>query len=325
MKAVLCHGFSGPADLQISDAPDPAPADDEILIEVHAASVTYMDCLVVSGGYQMRPPTPFVPGTEAAGVVIGAGRHVRRFGPGDRVACLAWTGGLAQRMVAKEWKSVHVPDAVSFATAATVIHSYDTAYYALVHRAQLRSGETVVVTGASGGVGMAAVDVARHLGARVIAGVGSGEHAAVLRSRGVTEIVNYRREDLRDRLKVLTGGEGIDVAFDNVGGALFEALARSMRWGGRLLPIGFTSGEIPKLAMNLPLLKNFSIVGVFAGAWEDKEPEAARQVKETLMSWVADEKIQPHIGMVVPMEGIREAMMAIRSRTSSGRVVVAVT
>jgi NADPH:quinone reductase len=201
MKAVLRHGFSGPADLQIGGAPDPAPADDEILIEVHAASVTYIDGLVVSGGYQMRPPTPFVPGTEAAGVVIGAGRHVRRFGPGDRVACLAWTGGLAQRMVAKEWKSAHVSDAVSFATAATVIHSYDTAYYALVHRAQLRSGETVVVTGASGRVGMAAVNLARHLGARVIAGVGSDEHAAVLRSRGVTEIVNYRREDLRDRFR----------------------------------------------------------------------------------------------------------------------------
>jgi NADPH2:quinone reductase len=227
-------------------------------------------------------------------------------------------------MVAKEWKSVRIPDAVSFETAATVIHSYDTAYYALVLRAQLRAGETVVVTGAGGGVGMAAVDVARHLGGRVIALVGSDRHAAVLRERGVTEIVNYSTEKLRDRLKALTGGKGIDICFDNVGGAMFEDLARSMSWGGRLLPIGFTSGEVPKLAMNLPLLKNFSIIGVFAGAWEDKEPEAARLAKETLMEWIADGKILPHVGMVLPLERIGEAMAAIAARTSSGRVVMKV-
>ena len=324
MRAVLCRDFSGPDHLELGEAPDPVPADDEIMIDVHAASVTYMDHLLVSGGYQMRPPTPFVPGTEAAGVVAAVGRQVTRFRPGDRAACLSWIGGLGQRMVAKEWKSVRIPDAVSFEIAATVIHSYDTAYYALVLRAQVQAGETVVVTGAGGGVGMAAVDVARHLGGRVIALVGSDRHAAVLRERGVNEIVNYSTEKLRDRLKALTGGKGIDVCFDNVGGAMFEELARSMAWGGRLLPIGFTSGEVPKLAMNLPLLKNFSIIGVFAGAWEDKEPEAARLAKETLMQWIADGKIQPHVGMILPLERIGEAMAAIGARTSSGRVVMKV-
>jgi NADPH2:quinone reductase len=265
-----------------------------------------------------------VPGTEAAGVVVGVGSKVTRFKPGDRAACLSWIGGFGERMVAKEWKSVRVPDGVSFETAATVIHSYDTAYYALVLRAGVRAGETVVVTGAGGGVGMAAVDVARHLGGRVIALVGSDRHAAALRERGVSEIVNYSTEKLRDRLKALTDGQGIDVCFDNVGGVMFEELARSMAWGGRLLPIGFTSGEVPKLAMNLPLLKNFSIVGVFAGAWEDKEPEAARLAKETLMDWVAAGRIRPHVGMVLPLERIGEAMAAIGARTSSGRVVMKV-
>jgi NADPH2:quinone reductase len=322
MRAVLCRAFSGPDTLEVGEAPEPVPAEDEIMIDVHTASVTYMDHLLVSGGYQMRPPTPFVPGTEAAGVVVEIGSKVTRFKPGDRAACMNWIGGFGERMVAKEWKSVRIPDVVSFETAATVLHSYDTAYYALVLRAQLRAGETVVVTGAGGGVGMAAVDVARHLGGRVIALVGSDRHAAVLHERGVNEIVNYSTEKLRDRLKALTDGRGIDVCFDNVGGGMFEELARSMAWCGRLLPIGFTSGEVPKLPMNLPLLKNFSIVGVFAGAWEDKEPEAARLAKETLMEWVADDRIRPHVGMVLPLERIREAMAAIGERTSSGRVVM---
>jgi NADPH2:quinone reductase len=322
MRAVLCRAFSGPDHLEMGEAPEPVPADDEILIDVHAASVTYMDHLLVSGGYQMRPPTPFVPGTEAAGVVVEIGSKVTRFKPGDRTACMNWIGGFGERMVAKEWKAVRIPDSVSFETAATVLHSYDTAYYALVLRAQLRPGETVVVTGAAGGVGMAAVDVARHLGGRVIALVGSDHHAAVLRKRGVNEIVNYSTEKLRDRLKALTDGRGLDVCFDNVGGGMFEELARSMAWCGRLLPIGFTGGEVPKLPMNLPLLKNFSIVGVFTGAWEDKEPEAARLAKETLMEWVADGSIRPHVGMVLPLERISEAMAAIGERTSSGRVVM---
>jgi NADPH2:quinone reductase len=322
MRAVLCRDFSGPDHLELGEAPEPVPADDEILIDVHAASVTYMDRLLVSGGYQLRPPTPFVPGTEAAGVVAGVGRKVSRFRAGDRVACLNWIGGLGERMVAKEWKAARIPDGVSFETAATVIHSYDTAYYALVDRARLEKGETVVVTGAGGGVGMAAVDVAVHLGGRVIAAVGSPAHVSALHARGVRDVLNYSSENVRDRIAELTDGHGIDVCFDNVGGPLFEQLARSMAWRGRLLPIGFASGEVPKLAMNLPLLKNFSVVGVFAGAWEDREPEAARQAKETVMAWLAAGSIRPHVGLVVPMERIGEAMRAIGERTSSGRVVV---
>jgi NADPH2:quinone reductase len=324
MRAVLCRGFSGPDLLEVGEAPEPVAAADEILVDVHAASVTYMDRLLVSGGYQMRPPTPFVPGTEAAGIVAAVGEKATRFRVGDRVACLNWIGGLGERMVAKEWKSVRLPDNLTFEAGATVIHSYDTAYYALVIRAQLKAGETVLITGAGGGVGMAAVDVSRHLGGRVIAAVASARHTAALHEHGVSEIVDYTQPGFRERLGELTGGRGIDVCFDNVGGALFETLARSMAWCGRLLPIGFTGGEVPKLAMNLPLLKNFSVVGVFAGAWEDKEPEAARQAKETIMGWAAAGHLRPHVGMVVPLERTIEAMKAIGDRTTTGRVVVKV-
>jgi NADPH2:quinone reductase len=227
-------------------------------------------------------------------------------------------------MVAKEWKSVRLPENIAFEVGATVIHSYDTAYYALVDRAQLKAGETVLITGAGGGVGMAAVDVARHLGGRVIAAVASARHTAALYDRGVSEIIDYTQEGFRERLGALTAGKWVDVCFDNVGGPLFATLARSMAWRGRLLPIGFTGGDVPMLAMNLPLLKNFSVVGVFAGAWEDKEPEAARLAKETVMDWVAAGHLHPHVGLVVPLERAAEAMKAIGDRTTTGRIVVKV-
>ena len=244
MRAVLCSAFTGPEDLRIGEIEEPKPASDEILIEVHAASVSFMDHLMVSGLYQMRPPTPFVPGTEAAGIVVAVGGKVTRFQPGDRVACGSWTGGYAERMVARELKSVRLPDGVSFETAATVWHNYGTAYYALVECARAQPGETVFVTGAAGGVGLAAVDLARHLGLRVVAGVGSDDKAGLVRGYGAGDVVNYRSEDLRERIKSITGGEGVDIFFDNVGGTIFEQMARLMKWGGRMMPIGFTSGQI---------------------------------------------------------------------------------
>jgi NADPH:quinone reductase len=254
MKAVLCSTFTGPDDLRVGEIEEPKPADDEILIDVHAASVSFMDHLLVSGLYQMRPSTPFAPGTEAAGIVVTVGEKITRFQPGDRVACGNWTGGYAERMVAKEWKSVRLPAGVAFETAATVWHNYGTAYYALVDSARARHGETVFITGAAGGVGLAAVDLARHLGLCVIAGVGSDDKADLVRRYGACDVINYRRENLRERIKSITGGEGVDICFDNVGGTIFEQMARLMKWGGRLMPIGFTSGQIPSVPMNLPLL-----------------------------------------------------------------------
>ena len=322
MKAVLCSSFTGPADLRLSEIDEPRPAGDEILIDVHAASVSFMDQLMVSGLYQMRPPTPFVPGTEASGIVVAVGDKVTAFAPGDRVACSSWTGGYAERMTAKESKSVRLPDGVAFEAAATVLHNYGTAYYALVERARAQAGETVFITGAAGGVGLAAVDLGRHFGLRVVAGVGSDDKAALVRGYGASEIVNYRGEDLRDRIKSITSGQGIDVGFDNIGGAVFEQMARLMKWGGRLLPIGFASGEIPQVPMNLPLLKNYSIIGVFVGAWAERFSAEAAQMNDTLMQLLADGQIRPHIDCVLPLEEAGDGMRAVANRTVQGRIVL---
>ena len=322
MKAVLCSSFTGPGDLRLGEIAEPRPVGDEILIDVHAASVSFMDQLMVSGLYQMRPPTPFVPGTEASGVVAAVGDKVRNVRPGDRVACSSWTGGYAERMIAKESKCVHLPDGVAFEAAATVLHNYGTAWYALVERARAQRGETVLVTGAAGGVGLAAVDLARHLDLRVIAGVGSDDKAALVRSYGAVEIINYRQEDLRDRIKSITSGNGIDIGFDTIGGAIFEQMARLMAWRGRLMPIGFTSGEIPSIPMNLPLLKNYSILGVFVGAWAEKFSAEAARMNDTLMQLLADGKIRPHIDRILPLEEAGEAMRAVANRTVQGRIVL---
>ena len=321
MKAVLCNSFTGPADLRLSEIAEPKPAGDEILIDVHAASVSFMDQLLVSGLYQMRPSLPFVPGTEASGVVVAIGEKVTQFAPGDRVACSSWTGGYAERMIAKESKSVRLPDGVAFETAATVLHNYGTAYYALVERARAQRGETVFITGAAGGVGLAAVDLGGHLGLRVIAGVGSDDKAALVRGYGASDVVNYRSEDLRGRIKAITG-DGIDIGFDNVGGAIFEQMARSMTSGGRLMPIGFTGGEIPSIPMNLPLLKNYSIIGVFAGAWAEKFSAEAARMNDTLMQLLADGQIRPHVDRVLPLEDVTDAMLAIANRSVQGRIVL---
>ena len=322
MRAVLCSAFTGPEDLRIGEVEEPKPASDEILIDVHAASVSFMDNLIVSGLYQMRPATPFVPGTEAAGVVIAVGEKVTRFRPGDRVACESWTGGYAERMIAKEWMSVRLPPGVAFETAATVLQNYGTAYYALVEGARAQAGETVFVSGAAGGVGLAAVDLAGYLGLRVIAGVGSDDKAGLVRGYGVSDVINYRSEDLRERIKAITSGEGVDICFDNVGGTIFEQMARLMKWGGRLMPVGFTSGQIPSVPMNLPLLKNYSIVGVFAGAWAEKFPEQAARMHDTLVQLLAEAKIRPHIDRVLPLEQVKEAMRAVANRTVQGRIVL---
>jgi len=323
MRAVVCAAFTGPEHLCVAAVEDPRPADDEVLIAVHAASVSFMDYLIVSGLYQMRPPTPFVPGTEAAGVVIAVGDKVTKFRPGDRVACGSWTGGYAERMVAKETKTVLLPAGVPFETAATVWHVYGTAYYALVECARAERGETAFITGAAGGVGLAAVDLARHLGLRVIGGVGSDDKIALVRRYGADDVINYQSEDLRARIKSLTGGEGVDICFDNVGGTIFEQMARLMNWGGRLLPVGFTSGQIPSVAMNLLLLKNYSIVGVFAGAWAEKFPDRTAQMNDTLARLLAEGKIRPHINRVLPLDQVRQAMQALAQRTVQGRIVLA--
>jgi len=260
MRAVLCESFEGIGALRFAEAAEPRPADDEVMIDVHAASVSYMAYLMVCGGYQLRPALPYVPGTSAE-VIVAVGRKVERFRRGDRVARANWSGGFAERMVAKTWKSARIPDNVGFVVGSIVLHAYLTAWYALVERARLQPRETALITGAAGGVGLACVEVARLLGGRVIAVVGSASKTEVVRHSGGEHVIDYSHEDARERVKALTGGEGVDIAVDNVGGTLFLTLARLIRWNGRLVPMGFAGGEIASLPLNLPLLKNYSIVG----------------------------------------------------------------
>src|SRR6185369_560533 len=263
---------------------EPRPAANEVLVDVHAASVSYMDYLMSCGGYQMRPALPYVPGTDAARIVLACGDRVTRFRPGDRVSCGNWFGAFAERMVAKESSVAILPANVDFTVGSTVMHTYLTAWYALIERARLQAGETVLVTGAAGGVGLACVELAHLIGARVIAIVGSAAKVAIVRDYGAADVIDHSREDVRDRVKTLTNGEGLDVVVDNVGGALFATLARLMRWNGRLMPVGFAGGEIPSISMNLPLLKNYSIVGVFMGAWADRFPAEAAAATDKVMA-----------------------------------------
>jgi NADPH:quinone reductase len=323
MRAVLCNAFEGIKALSFAGAAEPQPAADEVLIDVHAASVSYMDYLMTCGGYQMRPALPYVPGTDAAGVVVACGDQVTRFRRGDRVSCESWFGGFAERMVARESMTALLPANVDFTVGSTILHSYLTAWYALIGRARLQADETVLVTGAAGGVGLACVEIAHLLGARVIAVVGTAAKAAVVRKHGADEVIVHSQEDVRQRVKALAG-EGLDVCVDNVGGELFATLARLMRYDGRLMPIGFTSGEIPSLAMNLPLLKNYSVLGVFIAAWTERCPDDASRAAETIMAWIGEGKLRPHIDRVLPLERAAEAMSAVANRTSQGRIVLRV-
>jgi NADPH2:quinone reductase len=250
MRAVICRSFDGIDALELGELADPVPGPGQVLVDVHAAALSFMDTLMVAGSYQMRPVLPFVPGSGAAGIVLAVGDGVQRVRVGDRVARSYWHGGIAERMVAPEAGAVKLPDSISFETGSTVRYAYGTAHYALVARAQLCAGETIFVSGAAGGVGMAALDLARHLGATVIAGTSSPSKGEVARQQGAVHTIDYALEPVRDRLLELTQGRGIDVYFDTVGGSLFAAVSRAMAWGGRMLPIGFTSGEVPTLAMN---------------------------------------------------------------------------
>jgi NADPH2:quinone reductase len=292
------------------------------LIDVHAAALSFMDTLMVAGRYQMKPALPFVPGSDAAGVVLAVGEGVQYVRVGDRVACSHWHGGMAERMVVPESAVVKLPDNVGFEIGATVRYAYGTARYALETRAQLRPGETVFVSGAAGGVGLAAVDLARHAGATVIAGTSSPARGEVARQQGAAHTIDYSCEPVRERLLELTQGRGVDVFFDNVGGSLFGTVSRAMAWGGRMLPIGFTSGEVPSLAMNLPLLKNYSVLGCYWGAWVERQPQHSRAAEEQLFAAVAQGALRPQVSQVLPMSSFADGLQQLARRQVTARIVL---
>ena len=322
MRAVICRGFDGIEALALGELADPIVGPGEVRVDVHAAVLTLMDTLIVAGRYQMKPTLPFVPGCAAAGIVSAIGDGVTHVRVGDRVACCHWHGGMAERMVVPAHSVVNVPDAVGLAIGASVPDAYGTAHYALVNRAGLRGGETVFVSGAAGGIGLAAVDVARRLGATVIAGAGSQARCEVAREQGAHHAIDYVREPLRERLLERTGGRGVDVCFDTVGGAIFATVSRLMAWEGRMLPVGFASGAVPTLAMNLPLLKNYSVVGCYWGAWVERRPRESRAAAEAIFAAVADGSLRPRPPEVLPMESFADGLRRIARREATGRIVL---
>lgn len=321
MRAVRCHELSGPSGLRVDDLPDPTPAAGEVLIDVRAAGVNFPDVLLSYGKYQFRPTPPFVPGGEAAGVVSAIGPGVTRFAVGDRVATTLLHGAFAERIVAPELATFRLPDAVSFETAAATLLTYLTTMHALVDRAALAAGETLLVLGASGGVGVAAVQLGKLLGARVIAAASTDEKVAFCKGQGADEGIAYGHEDLKARAKALAPA-GVDVIYDPVGGAYSEAALRCIGWEGRHLVVGFAAGDIPKIPLNLTLLKGCQIVGVFWGQFVMRSPEKNRAHGERLLAWIAERKLTPHVDAIMPFAEARLALERMERREVRGKLIL---
>ena len=322
MRALRCHAFDQPETLSLDTVPDPVPAAGEIVVQVSAAGVNFPDALMVMGQYQVRPPLPFTPGGEAAGVITAVAADVVHLQVGQRVVVFTRTGAFAERVCAPASAATILPEAVTSEVAATLPLAFGTAMHALIDRAHLVKGETLLVLGASGGVGLAAVMIGKALGARVIAAASSAEKLAVCQFHGADVCINYSTESLRDRLKEITGGRGPDVICDPVGGALTEPAFRSIAWGGRHLVIGFAGGAIPSLPLNLPLLKGASVVGVFWGAFEQREPAANARHLAQLLEWVAQGIIAPVVSARYPLANGAAALRDILERRVVGKVVI---
>lgn len=322
MKAVLCKTLGPPETLVIDDAPEPTPGPHDVLIEVHGCGINFPDVLIVEGKYQVRPDLPFSPGSEVAGVVLAVGDEVRELRPGDRVMAASRYGGLAEQVCVNADRVAAIPDEMDYITASGFMLIYGTAYHALKQRARIAPGETLVVLGAAGGVGLASVEIGAAMGAKVIAAASTPEKLALAREHGAEIGINYAEEDLKTRLKELTDGEGVDVVLDPVGGASTEAALRATGWEGRLLIVGFASGTIPKLPANLPLLKGNQIVGVYFSEFVRREPAEARRNARELMDLYLEGKVRPHVSQVYPFEQAVDALLAVANREALGKLVV---
>jgi NADPH2:quinone reductase len=322
MKAVLCKEF-GPVDrLVLEDVPSPVAGKGQVVIAVAAAGVNFPDALLVQGKYQLRPAFPFTPGGEVAGTIKEVGEGVAHVRPGDAVIGLATHGGFAEEALIDAAAVIPLPPGVDPAVAAALMVAYGTTLHALQDRAGLQPGETLLVLGAAGGVGLAAVEMGKLLGATVIAAASTDDKLEVCRSRGADMMINYAREDLKERVRALTEGRGADVVYDPVGGKYSEPALRSMAWKGRFLVIGFASGEIPQVALNLPLLKGYSIVGVFWGDFVRREPARNRENIVRLLGWVAAGKLAPLVSARYPLSGAVDALNALLRREVTGKIVL---
>ena len=322
MKALLCHRHGPAEDLVLEELPAPAPGPGEVVVAVKAAALNFFDTLIIQGRYQTRPAFPFSPCAECAGTIAALGEGVTGWRIGERVAAWLGYGAARGKVVVPAEAMVRVPDRLDDAQAAGLFVTYGTAMHGLSQRAQLKAGETLAILGASGGAGLAAVEIGALLGGHVIACASSGEKLALAREHGAQEGIDYAAEDLRAGLKRLTEGRGVDVLYDPVGGELAEVALRSMAWGGRYLVVGFAGGEIPKIPLNLLLLKGCDLRGVFWGEFVKREPAAHRRNMERLLDWAAGGHIRAHVHARIPVERWREAYALIGERKARGKVVL---
>jgi NADPH2:quinone reductase len=322
MRAVRCHELTGPKGLRVDEIPAPTPGPNEVLIEVHAAGVNFPDVLRTYGKYQFKSDPPFIPGGEAAGIVRAIGALVTAVAPGDRVVTTLMSGAFAEQILAPEAAVLKLPDGVSFETGAATLLTYATTLHALVDRAHLQSGETLLVLGAAGGIGTAAVELGKLLGARVIAAASTDEKVAYCKEHGADDGINYAREDLKQRAKALTHESGANVIYDPVGGPFADAALRSMAWEGRYLVVGFAAGEIPKIPLNLVLLKGCQIVGVFLSSFAMREPSKNQANGRRILEWVAEGKLKPHVDAVVKFASAQQALERLERREVKGKLVL---
>lgn len=323
MRAVLCHAWGEVEGLRLGDAPPPIPADGEVILAVRAAGINYADALMVAGRYQTKPPLPFSPGLEAAGIVAACGDGVTRFRPGDRVMAILAHGGLAELAVAPEAETFAIPDRMSFEEAGAFPIAYISSHVALRWQARLEPGETLLVLGAAGGVGLTAVEIGKAMGARVIAAASTAEKLAVAGERGADELVNYATEKLTDRVMALTDGKGADVCFDPVGGELFDAALSSLGWGGRILLIGFVAG-VPQIPANRLLVKHRAALGSSLRYFRWHAPDKLTRSVEELVQWYGEGKLRPLVTHRLPLERSMEAIRLLTDRKAHGKVVVVV-
>ena len=322
MKAIICNSFGPPSNLELREVSDPVPAHNELLIQIKACSVNFPDTLIIQGLYQYKPDPPFSPGSDIAGVVESVGKDVRGFKPGDEVIAITTWGGFAEKIAVKSNLCFIKPRAMDMVQAASFLLAYGTSYYGLVSRGSLQKGETILVLGAAGGVGLAAVELGKLLGARVIAAASSDEKLQLCKQYGATELINYKREDLRSRLKEIGGKKGIDIVYDPVGGQVSEVALRCLAWGGRHLVIGFAAGDIPRIPLNLVLLKSCQVVGVFWGAFTQKQPEQNLKQISQLTEWFNSGKLHPHIHTTYPLAETPAALEEITNRSVLGKIVI---
>lgn len=324
MKAVLCKSFGPPSNLVLEEAADPVAKANEVVLDIHAAGVNFPDTLIIEGKYQLKPPFPFSPGGEAAGVISSVGDKVKHLKPGDRVMGLTGFGSFAEQIAIDAMRVLPMPKDMDFVTAAGFSMTYGTSMHALKQRANIQPGETLLVLGASGGVGLAAVEIGKAMGARVIAAASSAEKLEVAKAAGADELINYSEVSLKDAVKELTKGQGADVIYDPVGGDLFDQAVRSINWKGRLLVVGFASGRIPEFPANLALLKGSSIVGVFWGSFAAREPQANLENFQQLFAWFSEGKLKPLVSLTYKLDQYEDALEVLSSRKAVGKVVVKV-